>query len=298
MQQRSLFDQANLLRIELHERLAAFQLAEGLEIWAKLGDSFDVPQNFQEKLYALKKLKNQVDSLKDNDLGAWGNYYIRLGAQDFMRVLQAESKFIFPGLAGEIERRLPPGFSGYLVPGLHTAELFLETGRFEIALQQVFAHLTNTGEDALLRQVQSYILNEMGDGRAALGPLAYALFNNPLLCRERYLWGSDLIREWNSLREHEDLEKAWIELPFILWKKGVLPVSGGADSFFAYLMAEVFPENEPRGNPVLSEESFLRLLYLAETSRERDADWEKIVSIRRAMKTINASKFAEYMALI
>jgi|GEM_PF-3475367 len=298
MIQRSLFDQSNLLKIEFQKKLQEFCFFEAFELLKQMGKSFDVPLNFKNKRNALETLCLQTARMESSDAAALAGYYVELAERDFIKPLELEWKYIRSGLIQEISRRLDPTVTDYILPGLHVAEIYLETEKFDRAVDMVLRHIEKCGEDALLRQIQSCALMQKGDVGAARRCLSMALFNDPSLCRERFLRDKDIETEWRELREKTNTQLAWIELPFVLWKKDLLPIRGNSVKFERFINEEIEKSKKIEESILFPKVHFIRLLYLAELSRQRNAELDNLVEYRRDMERIDPEKFAEYMDVI
>jgi len=125
-----------------------------------------------------------------------------------------------------------------------------------------------------------------------------ALFNDPNLCRERFLKDKDIATEWLELRGKTNTQMAWSELPFVLWKKEFLPICVNSDKFERFISKEIEKTNKIEGFLPVPKVRFIRLLFLAELSRQRNTDLDNLVEYRREMETIDPDKFAEYMDVI
>jgi hypothetical protein len=296
--QRSLFDQSNLLKIEFQKKLREFCFAEAFELLQQMGRSFELPLNFEDKLRALDTLCRQTAPLANSKAAALAAYYLELAECDFRKPLETEWPHIRLGFFQAIGLRLDPEFTAYILPGFHVAEIFLETGKFDRAVDAVLQHIKECGEDALLRQIQSCALLKKGDVGAARRCLSMALFNDPGLCLERFPMDKDIAIEWRELREKTTTQLALNELPFVLWKKELLPIRGNSDKFERFIGAEIEKKKNNKGTLPAPKVHFIRLLYLAELCRQQTISLDNLVEYRREMETIDPDKFAEYMNVI
>ena len=298
--QQGLFEDHNLLTIGYQKDLRHFRLAGAYEKLLELKEKRAGRKALSGKVEAFVSLQTLAQELEAGDIRALANLCLGLAGREALSGLNEDVQDIEEGFMREIAGRLGADDIDYIVPELHPAQVFLRIGEFDRAVDVVDRYCRDIGENTALRQLQGYAFWKNGINSRAKHSMSLALFADPLLCEEEMLVPEDFRKKLEDLQSQmESHEEAWLELPFTLWKRRMLPIVTDVPCAVEHLK-QLLEEDRPA--PELDKtrkaKRFLRLMYLAEISRLTTDDLFQKAYQRQLMKEVDPEKFAMYMQTI
>lgn len=297
--QLSLFDQEH--RLNFQKNLKKFNLDDAIVDLQKWGRTFDAPADIDAKIESVQTL--QRDYAASGDIMHIARLVKNFDEQPFLSPLKSDFKFLFRGLNQFLYDRLDKSFNDFIVDDLHPAEVFISLEAYSEAVHSIELYIQEHGEDAYLRELQGYAWFRYGDERAAYTAFTYALFNDPLACKTKYLLPGDYVNKYVFLLNKLGREQsALLQLPFALWRDGKTYICAGNSRFESLLKGRAEDnKNAALRDPAGNIRQFNYLLYLAEMERLRSGksqNPDRLKALREQMRAINSEMFNTYLAVL
>jgi hypothetical protein len=197
-----------------------------------------------------------------------------------------------------LRAELAPGRTAPLANGLLPAEVAVRLEDWEAAGDGIAASLRDLGEHAYLRQLRAWVLHKQGRNGSARDSLSLALFHDAASCQAKFLF-DDLAALFSEIRATTtDDSAAWQRLTFRAWQEELLAVSPANPAYETFLARSLDTESADPDDLAVRGQRFLRLLFLAEATRLRQAPVSDLLPWRESMRQLLPDRFREYMAMI
>ena len=295
-QQLDLFTLHNIEKSDYYRNLKKLDFNCAYENLEKWDHTFEPPENKKKKKKQLKEIEHEIGCPLSLDVKKLAKLIETYKQNSKYLNLYPELHLIVNGLTAILAQKLITDQYDFISPSIHPAEIFIETQKYNEAIKVVDRYIEKNNENAYLRQLQSFAYYQTKNERSALICLSFALFNNPLACKEDYLINEDIIDIFNNLKNrYANSETAWQQLPYILWEKNIIPVLPKAIQYESYLIGKLMLRKKEIKEKDSKNIKFLHLLYISEAMRIRNEEWNKIKKIREQMKHINPEMFQIYL---
>jgi len=293
--QTNLFSDENLSKNEFIKNLKIFSLDNARHFLDEWAVSINPPTDLKAMQESLELLNEEYDKAENKI-----DFLLELKIHPKNLVYYKGLTKFFPTLQNGINNELADSFplsADYLKPGLHISEIYLDIKDYKRAVKSSDLALEKYGEDALLRQINGFALNNLSRYDEAKQVWTFAYFNDPLACREEYIGAKQFLNKYNYLKaQFSDPEMVWLILPLELWHDGLTHITPQAENYLNTLREKTGQNSDqsPKGKLL----QFMRLLYLAEAIRinsSRGHQNRELTHYREEMKKVYPEKFEIYL---
>lgn len=299
----SLFDDNNTNRLDFQESLAGFDLTGANKILDKWQKKLDAPKNLKEKKKALADLNDFMEKERQSLKLSLAELWLSYKEASWLKPLRQEFKHLFRGINKILSSHLSAQDFDFLLPGLHPAQVFIETENYLKAEACLAKYLREIGEHSFIRQLQGFVFLKQGREKDGLVAYTFALFNNPLQLSFSYLLPRDFKNKFLFLQKKMGgQEKGWLHLPFSLWRDGKTYIDPGANHFEIFLREKIEQEQTSSlSDPSKKIICFLHLLYLSEMIRLRHnapGETNEVRDLHIQIQKINPEFLNTYKAVL
>ena len=297
--QTNLFDDENYYRNAYRLALNEFDIEKAINVLKKWQQTFFPPPDLANKIDALSKLS----AVPLDNIEILADLYVNLYSVDYLNIFRDERHSIKKGLTQKIYRLLSPEDYDFIVPGLHPAEIYINSEDFKAVFSCCTQYLNRIGEHPLIRQFEAYTFYQKGDANSTTISTTYALFDNVLKCDVNFLCPGSYVKKYEYLMQISGSHhSALLRLPFALWKDGKTFIVPNDDKFEKYLRKRINKERRISTRTIEEDTLyFYHLQYLAEMLRLRNTRKvvsQELLNIRNEMSEANKDMFNAFMDVL